>query len=77
LIGSFSLTQISDALGGADRLFNARTGARITRMKELLNDGYYVVAMGTAMARVQYPLPDDGSTRLIRFGINSSLTLPS
>ena len=58
--------QISPSFNGIDRMYNAYTGARLSRMIELQHEGYYVVTLGTSMARVEYAFPDDGSARIIR-----------
>ena len=56
-IASSTPRQIAPFFDGADRVFRADSGARLTRIDELADQTYYVAAT-SALVRCNYPIPD-------------------
>ena len=69
-ITSHHITSHRTQLGGyfqqGDRLYHAITWARITRLENLDDQGYYVITHGAPVEHVPYPVPDHGNARIVR-----------
>lgn len=69
------LKYISTTIPGMERMYHARTGARVIRVEDLQDGECYVMGDKGKFLKLDYPFPDDGSSIKIRVLRNDTKTI--